>query len=377
MSQLQAGQEDLRYGGPEKAHHAVLDSPHDLRGFIELLSGVGKLVRVKETVDWKFEIGSRTRASQWPLLFENIRDYPGQSVFTNGLRDLESIGLALGFSPGTRSKTIVSECRKRLTAPVAPKLLPIPLHFKNIATGSQVDLTRFAVPQWSEFETARYIGTWHINVTRDPETGISNAGVYRMQVLSAAQATISASHGSGLMRHLAKAERESRSLPAAVAIGVPEAVVVAGGASCPPGMTEIELAGALQQAPIEVFSSPVTKLEIPVSSEIILEGSIAPNVRVQDGPYLDYCGVPTTNPRAVVFEVDRIMFRDHPVFRGSAIGISGAEDHQLFAFLAQLNLVDFHGSRARQKLQNFLWKRRFFRALQWSGRAPGMLRKLS
>jgi hypothetical protein len=32
------------------------------------------------------------------------------------------------------------------------------------------------------------------------------------------------------------------------------------------------------------------------------------------------------------------MFRNHPIFRGSPIGMAGAEDHQLFALLAELHL---------------------------------------
>jgi UbiD family decarboxylase len=353
-----------------------LGTDRGLRGFIHQLDSIGKLVRIAEAVDWKFEIGRRTRASRLPLLFEAIRDYPGQQVFTNGLSDRESIGLALGFDPGTSLKTIVSECRERLRKPIPPRFVPLPSLLKNVAAGPEVDLTSFAVPHWSELETARYIGTWHINVSRDQETGQSNVGVYRMQILNPTQATISASAGSDLMLHLAKAELEGESLPAVVAIGVPEAVVMAGGASCPPGMNEFELAGALRQEPVEVFIGPATGLEVPASSEIVIEGSITPNVRVQDGPYFDYCGIPNTNPNAVLFEASRVISRNNPIFRGSAIGMPGAEDHQLFAFLAQLNLVDFHGSRIKQQLQNFLWKHQYFRALQWSGRVAGQLKKL-
>jgi hypothetical protein len=61
------------------------------------------------------------------------------------------------------------------------------------------------------------------------------------------------------------------------------------------------------------------------------------------------------------------MHRNDPIFRGSASGRAGAEDHQLFAFLAQLRLVDFHGSRMKQKVQNFLWRRRAFGTLQMLG----------
>jgi hypothetical protein len=69
------------------------------------------------------------------------------------------------------------------------------------------------------------------------------------------------------------------------------------------------------------------------------------------------------------------MYRNDPIFRGSGIGRPGAEDHQLFAFLAQLGLVDFHGSRLKQQVQNFLWKRRAFTMLQKVGRIGSELRR--
>lgn len=347
----------------------------DLRSFIERLADSGRLISVEETVDWNLEIGKRTRASRRPLLFERVKDYPGQRVFTNGLCDIASIGLALGFERKTPKAVLIAESRKRLDRPIPPTIVPAPAFLDNVLTGTDIDLARFAVPQWSDLDAGRYIGTWHINISKDPETQARNAGVYRMQILNRTQATISASPKGGLMLHFAKAEKLGKALPTIVAIGVPEAVVMAGGAACPAGMDEFELAGALQQEAVELVRSESTGLEFPARSEIVIEGFVHPGIRVQDGPYLDYCGVPNTNPRAVLFEASRIMFRSNLIFRGSGIGTPGAEDHQLFAFLAQLHLVDFHGSRMKQRIQNLLWKSGQFRALQTLGRIGGLVRK--
>ena len=70
-------------------------------------------------------------------------------------------------------------------------------------------------------------------------------------------------------------------------------------------MDEFALAGALQQQAIELARSQATDLEFPASSEIVIEGYIHPGIRVQDGPYFDYCGIPNTNPQAVLFEATR------------------------------------------------------------------------
>jgi 3-polyprenyl-4-hydroxybenzoate decarboxylase len=60
----------------------------DLRAFIQKLEDAGRLLRVKETVDWKLGIGRWSRARRKPLLFEKIKGYPGQQILTNGLVDL-------------------------------------------------------------------------------------------------------------------------------------------------------------------------------------------------------------------------------------------------------------------------------------------------
>lgn len=338
----------------------------DLRGFIQTLANARCLTRVRERIEWNLGIGRWTRSRHKPLLFENVKDYPGQRVFTNGFVDPICIGLALGFEASMPYASLIAQCRKRLGEPIKPKIVKTGPVLENVVPSIALDLLQFPVPHWSEYDAGRYIGTWHLNISRDPETGKRNAGVYRMQVLGPRQATISASKGSDLSRHVAKAEAKGAELPTVVAIGAPEATVIAAGAACPATMDEFELAGALQQKPVELLE--LGRLEAPARSEIVIEGFIHPAVRVTDGPYFDYYGRPDTNPQAFLFEATRLMYRNDPIFRGSAIGKPGAEDHQLFAFLAQLGLVDFHGSRLKQIVQNFLWKRRAFETLQTVGK---------
>jgi 4-hydroxy-3-polyprenylbenzoate decarboxylase len=244
---------------------------------------------------------------------------------------------------------------------------------ENIVHATDIDLLKLAVPHWSNQDAGRYLGTWHINVTKDPETGSRNVGVYRMQLLGPKQATVSASPRSHLARHFAKAEKLGQPLPMAVAIGVSESVLMAAAAAYPDAMDEYELAGALQQKAVPLIRCQAVDLEVPADSEIVIEGLIQPGVRVQDGPYFDYTGTPNTNPSAFRFEATRLAFRSNPIFRGTSIGVAGAEDHQLFAFLAELQLVDFHGSRLKQMVQNVLLKRRLFRAFQLSGKMGALL----
>jgi UbiD family decarboxylase len=360
--------------------HVVQQSPQmNLRSFIDVLSERGELKRIGDPVDWEIELGEITRSLQQPLLFENIKDYPGMRVFANGLSCFSSIALALGLQPEKGRKKTIQEARRRVAAPVKPAMVSGGPVLENVVDGPDINLFDFPAPQWSKHDGGRYIGTWHANVTRDPETGRRNLGVYRMQLLGRNQTTVNTSSASHLGRHFAKAEKIGQPLEMAVVIGAPEPVVMAAGSVYPSGSDEYDLAGGLSGNAVSLVRCRTVDLEIPAEAEIVLEGLIRPGVRAHDGPYFDYAGVPTESPGAFLFDVTCVTFRNRPIFRGAAVGHPAAEDQQLFAFLAAVGLFDFHDSRPRHWVQTELIQRRLFRLFQSVGRthAPAFLRRMA
>jgi UbiD family decarboxylase len=322
----------------------------DLRGYIKVLTDARHVTRVKERVDWKLGIGRWTVARHRPLLFENVKDYQGQRVFTNGLIDPMCIALALELDDGLPAAQMVAQVRRRLRDPITPKVVRNGPVMENVVPASVLDLLQFPAPQWSEHDGGRYIGTWHLNISKDPETGQRSAGMYRMKVIGRKQATVNAAKHSELARHVAKAEQRRSELPMALAIGVPEATAIAARAACPEGMDVFDLAGALQQKPVKLMDCG--HLEVPAYAEIIIEGFIDPRRRIEDGPMFDHEGKANTNAKAFLFEATRVMHRDNPIFRGSAMGRPGGEDYQVQAFLGQLKLLESQRSRIRQLMQN-------------------------
>ncbi len=318
----------------------------DLRGFIHILTKARYLTLVRERVDWKTGIGRWTRSRHKPLLFENVKDYPDQRVFTNGLANQNCIALALGFDAGTPIGRVIAQARQRLREPVAPRMIPTGPVMENVIPASMIDFLQFPVPQWNARDGGRYLGTWHLNVSRDPDTGQRGVGMYRMKAIGEKRATINAPKRSDLARHIAKAEAKKRELPVAIAIGAPEATVIAARAVSPHGMDAFDLAGALQEKAVELIQCG--HVEAPGYSEIVIEGFVHPDVRVEDGPCFDDHGKPKTNPKAYLFEATRVMHRDQPIFRGSALGKPGAEDYQVQEFLEELKLRNAPESRLWQ-----------------------------
>jgi UbiD family decarboxylase len=78
----------------------------DLREFIARLESDGQLHRVTKEVDWNLELGHVAKVNEQrkgpALLFENIKDYPGQSVLTSAFTTKERVAAGLEMPPETR-----------------------------------------------------------------------------------------------------------------------------------------------------------------------------------------------------------------------------------------------------------------------------------
>jgi 2,5-furandicarboxylate decarboxylase 1 len=73
-------------------------------------------------------------------------------------------------------------------------------------------------------------------------------------------------------------------------------------------------------------------LEVPVESEIVLEGRILPNVREAEGPFGEY--PKTYGPRAPrhVIEISAMTYRDHPIYHAI---IPATMEHLLLGGIAR------------------------------------------
>ncbi|NLG19204.1 MAG: UbiD family decarboxylase [Fibrobacter sp.] len=347
----------------------------ELRSYVASLDGHGLLKRVSRSVDWKYEIGEVSRGEKdKAFLFENILDYPGYRLFTGGLSSIKLMALSLGFDLDISRRAFISKLRARIRDSIEPEY-SLREDEREVWRDGRVNLYDLPVPWWSRTDGGRYIGTWHINVSKSPLYGKRNIGVYRMQVIGRNQTTVSVSPRSHLALHVAEAEGMGRDLELAVAIGVAEPVVMAAAAGVRYGTDEYGLAGAIAGKPVVLLRCQTVDLEVPEGSEFILEGHIKKTIRVQDGPYLDYSGIPSVNRNAFLFEVKTVSIRKNPLFRGMSVGNPGAEDHQLFSVLSSLGLTDFHGSSLRQLIQKFCLRNRLFKVFQLSGRV-GLLKEI-
>lgn len=306
-----------------------------LRQFINALEQSGELLRVKEPVHWRYEIGCWTRYSydmrpRGPgLLFENIKGYEScYQVFTNGIGTYRRLAMALGLPLETPVPELIEIYAKRIANPIPPKVVDDGPVRENILTGEEVDLYKFPVPWWTPKDGGRYIGTWDAVVSRNAESGVTNLGTYRFQVLDKNHACAGFKPGTHIALHYIQREQKDEALEAAIVIGAPEVAVMAASTGVPEWVDEYAIAGGLGGEPVELVKCETVDLYVPATAEIVLEGRILPHVRRPEGPFAEFTGYYGGGIRMTpVFEVTAITHRDDPILRGVLFGKPIDEGH--------------------------------------------------
>jgi 4-hydroxy-3-polyprenylbenzoate decarboxylase len=151
-------------------------------------------------------------------------------------------------------------------------------------------------------------------ITKHPETGQRNAGIYRLQILDRLSATLGWHPGSDAARHFQAAEKSGRALDVAVALGVPPAVLLAAGLSLPDGVDELAFAARITRRPLPLARCRSMDLLVPAASQFILEGQALPGERAQEGPFGNHTGLLSSPRDCPVFRLRALTQAADPVF---------------------------------------------------------------
>lgn len=304
-----------------------MSSPKDNRELIEKLNESGDLKTVKRQVDWEYEAGGMVRKTceeNGPaLLFENIKDYPEFRMFGSPMATFRRFAVALGLSPDTPARDLVNEYEKRQEKLIKPVMVKNAPCQENVIQGDDVDLFNLPVPLVHDGDGGRYIGTWHINIAKDPDSDWVNWGTYRLQLNS--RNIISGlclpSSDQGRIFY-GKYVPQNKPMPIAIAIGADPISSMLGMASIGVGENEVDYAGALLNRPVELTKAVSNDIPVPANAEIILEGELLPNAVAEEGPFGEYTGYRSA-PRALrsVYKINTITYRNNPIFAMSCFGV--------------------------------------------------------
>jgi 4-hydroxy-3-polyprenylbenzoate decarboxylase len=359
----------------------------DLRDWIAALDRAGELKRIRTEVDPILEIAEITdRVSKMPaknnggrasspggpaLLFQNIKGHPGAQVLINQFGSACRMNLALevdkldqvadrirqfmdvkspqGFLDKVKMLPMLAEMGKFFpkTVPTGP--------CKEVIRRDNFALDWFPILQCWPMDAGRFI-TLPCVVTRDPKTGKRNVGMYRMQVYDQhttgmhwQRQKVGAEHYRERMRAavadpadagaavdimarssggsvLPDGNRPAGKMEVAVAIGTDPAITFSAIVPAPPDVEEYLIAGFLRQKPVELVKCETVDLEVPASSEIVLEGHVHLDELRIEGPFGDHTGFYSLEDLYPVFHLSCITHRKNPIYSTTIVGKPPMED---------------------------------------------------
>jgi 4-hydroxy-3-polyprenylbenzoate decarboxylase len=321
----------LEQSAPPRAR--LRQRPHlDLQEHLADLEANGLLVRIDRAINkdtelhplvrWQF-LGGVPEDKRRAFLFTNVMDAKGRRY------DIPVVVGALAASPeiyaigmGQPVESIGDAWMQAIAAPIAPVAVSAPRCQEVVLTGKDLEapggLARLPVPVSTPgFDSAPYL-TATLCVTRDPDSGIQNMGTYRAALKAADRLVVRMvareASGAGGYLHWLKYRERRAPMPIAIVIGCAPVVMFTGPQKLAIDMDELGVAGALAGAPIEMAKAVTIDLDVPASSEIVIEGLIDPEKLEPEAPFGESNGYVALEAYNMPMRVTAITHRRAPVF---------------------------------------------------------------
>lgn len=306
----------------------------DIREYIARLEELGEIQRIKKEVDWNMEVGGIIRRSydlKAPApFFENLKGYPeGYRIFGAPLGKSNKPNLfhvraaiSLGMKPDSSIIDIIEQYIVKKKDRIKPILVSDGPCKENIHLGEEVDLLKFPAPLIHGGDGGRYIGTWHTVITKDPDSGWVNWGMYRLMIHDSKTIGGTMPPPQHIGMHYQKYEARNKPMEFAVALGTEPVISMISASPVPVGVNEADIIGSIRGEPLQVIKCETVDLQVPASSEIVIEGEVLPNERKEEGPFGEYTGFRAGEraPRPV-YRVKAITHRNDPILPVSCMGV--------------------------------------------------------
>lgn len=289
----------------------------DCRKFLSELERRQKLRKIEVPVDKDWEISSLARlaaelppAERFAILFQSVRGSK-HPVLINAFASREMYAMALG----TSVDGIQGAWQSALQSPLEPERVNSGACKENVLTGDEVDLGIFPhIVSTPGKDAGPYI-TGGCVVTKDPESGTRNVGIYRLMVKGKRKLGIHIAPTNDGSKIYSKYDEMDRPMEVAVVITPPPTVSMTATTRIPYGTDELAVAGALMKSPIKVVKCATVDLEVPANAEIIIEGEVPPKFREPEGPFGEFYGYMGDKVMNPVINVKAVTFRNNSIYQ--------------------------------------------------------------
>ncbi|MGP9767682.1 4-hydroxy-3-polyprenylbenzoate decarboxylase [Halomonas sp. AOP13-D3-9] len=316
----------------------------DLREFIAALEAQGELKRIHVEVDPYLEITEicdRTlRAGGPALLFENVKGH-SMPLLGNLFGTPKRVALGMG-QDSVEALREVGKLLAFLKEPDPPKGLKdawdkLPIFKQVLSMGpknvkhapvqevvyedDEVDLGLLPIQHCWPGDAGPLV-TWPLVITKGPNKKRQNLGIYRQQKIGKNRLIMRwLSHRGGALDFLEfQKAHPGEPFPVAVALGADPATILGAVTPVPDSLSEYAFAGLLRGSRTELVKCGHADLDVPASSEIILEGFIYPDDMAAEGPFGDHTGYYNEVDHFPVFTITRMTMRRDAIYHSTYTG---------------------------------------------------------
>ena len=179
-------------------------------------------------------------------------------------------------------------------------------------------------------------------VTKDPDTGERNVGMYRVQIYDDRTTGMHWQLQKVGARHGRRYYETGTRMPVAIFLGGDPVFPFAATAPLPDGLDEFLLAGYLRRKSVELVRCETVDLEVPANADFVIEGYVDPKEPLRDeGPFGDHTGFYTLPEPYPVFHVTAITHRKDAVYPATIVGQPPMEDFYMGGASVKLFLPVF------------------------------------
>lgn len=317
-----------------------------LRHFVSRLESAGELIRIKEFVSPRLEITEITdrfsKNNGKALLFENTgTQFP---LLINALGSDRRICLAFDIESLDDIGKKIGKMVRDFSSPRSRfidklNLLPslkevaswMPRTVKGRGACQEVvmdipDLSKLPVLTCWPYDGGPFITLPGVH-TKNPDSGLRNLGMYRMQVFTPDMTGMHWHLHKGSAGHFDKYKALRRRMPISVTLGGDPAYIYAATAPLPENIDEYLLAGFLRKKRVELVRCLTNDIEVPADVDFVIEGYVDPQEElILEGPFGDHTGFYSLADYFPRFHVTCITHRKDAIYPATIVGTPPQED---------------------------------------------------
>ena len=320
-----------------------------LKRWMGHLESRGEMLRISRPVDVVYEVGAiadlLVKNDGPAVLFEKPRLADGtiskiplvMNIFGSNDRTLRALGASHETEVGDRMVAMMKpDIGAYMRAPwkalpLVRDALAMPPRKKWRGNCQRVrldtDLTKLPIPKTWPMDGGHFV-TLPLVVTKDPNSGEHNLGMYRAQVFGPKEIGLHwqiHKHGAD---HAA-ATGENQKMPVAVCMGGPPELIFSAIAPLPDNLSEYQFAGILGSRSLRITKALTQDLMVPAEADIVIEGYCIPGETRLEGPFGDHFGFYSLTGQYPVMHVTAITTRKDAVLPATIVGLPPMEDGYL------------------------------------------------